>query len=52
MAFQLLEDRIVGAFSVNAARDMRFARMLIGSGKAVDVHLLTDEKIKMQDLSR
>jgi len=52
MAFQLLDNKVVGAFSVNAARDMRFARMLIASGKAIDAALLVDEKSKLQDLSR
>ena len=52
MAFQLLDNKVVGAFSVNAARDMRFARILIASGKAIDAALLADEKTKLQDLSR
>lgn len=52
MALQLLKNRLVGVVCVNAARDMRFARMLIASGKDVDVDLLTDEKYKMQDLCR
>ena len=52
MAFQTLDNRVVGGFSVNAGRDMRFARMLIGSGKTIDVGLLADVTTKMQDLSR
>src|SRR5262249_20784581 len=36
MAFQLLKDKVVGCISVNSARDMRFARMLIASAKSVD----------------
>jgi 3-phenylpropionate/trans-cinnamate dioxygenase ferredoxin reductase component len=52
MAFQLLENKVVGAFSVNAARDMRFARALIASAKTIDADLLTDQKAKLQDLTR
>jgi 3-phenylpropionate/trans-cinnamate dioxygenase ferredoxin reductase component len=52
MAFQLLENKVVGAFSVNAARDMRFARALIASAKTIDADLLTNEKAKLQDLAR
>jgi NADPH-dependent 2,4-dienoyl-CoA reductase/sulfur reductase-like enzyme len=52
MAFQILENKVVGAFSVNAARDMRFARMLIASAKTIDAGLLADEKTKLQDLGR
>lgn len=52
MAFQLLENKVVGAFSMNTARDMRFARTLIASGKAIEVDLLVNEKCKMQDLCR
>jgi 3-phenylpropionate/trans-cinnamate dioxygenase ferredoxin reductase component len=52
MAFQLLNKKVVGAFSVNAAREMRFARILIASGKAIDADLLADEKTKLQEVSR
>ena len=46
MAFQLLNKKVVGAFRVNAAREMRFARILIASGKANDADLLANEKTK------
>jgi hypothetical protein len=52
VAFQLLDNSVVGAFSVNAARDMRFARMLIASGKTIDADLLANESAKLQDLCR
>ena len=45
-------SKVVGAFGVNAGRDMRFARMLIASEKAIDADLLANEKTKLQDLSR
>lgn len=51
-AFQMLENKVVGAISMNAGRDMRFARILIASGNALDVDLLVNEKCKMQDLCR
>jgi NADPH-dependent 2,4-dienoyl-CoA reductase/sulfur reductase-like enzyme len=50
--FQLMARAVVGAISVNSARDMRFARMLIASGKAADPTLLADTKAKLQDLCR
>jgi NADPH-dependent 2,4-dienoyl-CoA reductase/sulfur reductase-like enzyme len=52
MVFQLLDHKIVGSISVNAARDMRFARMLIASGKTVDSERLANSKSKLQDLCR
>lgn len=51
MAFQLHDNTAVGVFGVNAARDMRFARMLIASRKTIDVDLLGSEKLKLQDLA-
>jgi 3-phenylpropionate/trans-cinnamate dioxygenase ferredoxin reductase subunit len=52
IAFQLLHDVLVGSISVNAGRDMRFARMLIGSGKTVDREALVNTKVKLQDVLR
>jgi hypothetical protein len=33
MALRLLKNKVVDAISVNAAREMRFARILIASAK-------------------
>jgi NADPH-dependent 2,4-dienoyl-CoA reductase/sulfur reductase-like enzyme len=52
IVFQLLRDVLVGSISVNAGRDMRFARMLIASGKAVDREALVNNKVKLQDMCR
>ena len=52
IAFQLLQDVLVGSISVNAGRDMRFARMLIASGKALDREALANTKVKLQDMFR
>ena len=52
LAFQLLRKTVVGAISVNAGRDMRFARMLIASGKPADARELANSKKKLQDLCR
>lgn len=51
-AFQLQAGKVVGCISLNAGRDMRFARMLIASGKAVDADLLADPRSRLQDLCR
>jgi len=48
--FQLMHKRLVGTISVNSARDMRFARMLIAGGKPVDAGALANSKTKLQDL--
>jgi len=50
--FYLAEGRVVAANTVNNARDMRFARMLIQSGKTVDAAALADPALKLQDLAR
>jgi NADPH-dependent 2,4-dienoyl-CoA reductase/sulfur reductase-like enzyme len=50
--FQLLDGKVVAAVTVNNMRDMRFARMLIQSGKIVDPALLADKTAKLQDLVR
>jgi 3-phenylpropionate/trans-cinnamate dioxygenase ferredoxin reductase component len=50
--FQLLDGKVVAAVTVNNARDMRFGRMLIQSGKIVDPALLGDKAVKLQDLVR
>ncbi|HLI20054.1 MAG TPA: FAD-dependent oxidoreductase [Stellaceae bacterium] len=50
--FQLLDGKVVAAVTVNNARDMRFARMLIQNGKIVDPALLADKNAKLQDLVR
>ena len=50
--FYLAEDRVVAANTVNNPRDMRFARMLIQSGKTVDAAALADPAVKLQDLAR
>jgi NADPH-dependent 2,4-dienoyl-CoA reductase/sulfur reductase-like enzyme len=52
MLFQLLCKTLVGAISVHAGRDMRFARMLIASGKPVDPDELANSKTRLQDLCR
>ncbi|HYC13753.1 MAG TPA: FAD-dependent oxidoreductase, partial [Stellaceae bacterium] len=50
--FYLAESRVVAVNTVNNARDMRFARMLIQSGKIVDPAALGDPSLKLQDLAR
>ncbi len=50
--FQLLDGRVVAAVTINNARDMRFGRMLIQSGKIVDPAALGDKNTKLQDLVR
>jgi NADPH-dependent 2,4-dienoyl-CoA reductase/sulfur reductase-like enzyme len=52
LAFQLHDGKVVGCIGVNAGRDMRFARMLIASGKAVDSDVLADSQSKLQELCR
>jgi NADPH-dependent 2,4-dienoyl-CoA reductase/sulfur reductase-like enzyme len=52
MAFQLQKDKVVGCISVNSARDMRFARMLIASGKPMDAGQLANPALKLQDMCR
>jgi 3-phenylpropionate/trans-cinnamate dioxygenase ferredoxin reductase component len=50
--FQLAEGKPVSAITVNNARDMRFARQLVGLGRAVDPAALADRNMKLQDLCR
>jgi 3-phenylpropionate/trans-cinnamate dioxygenase ferredoxin reductase component len=50
--FQLCERKLVAAVTVNNARDMRFARMLIQRGLPVDPSALADKAVKLQDLAR
>lgn len=50
--FHLAEGRPVAAVTVNNARDMRFARMLIARGTAVDIGRLADKAVKLQDLAK
>ena len=50
--FQLLDGKPVAAVTVNNARDMRFARMLIQRGLSVDPAALADKAVKLQDLAR
>lgn len=52
LMFQLLDKSVVGSIAINAARDMRFARMLINSGKPTDIGALTDSSIRLQELCR
>jgi NADPH-dependent 2,4-dienoyl-CoA reductase/sulfur reductase-like enzyme len=50
--FQLLDGKVVATVTINNARDMRFGRMLIQSGKIVDPAALGDKTVKLQDLVR
>lgn len=50
--FQLWEGKPVAAVTVNNARDMRFARMLIQKGLQVDPAALGNKAVKLQDLAR
>jgi NADPH-dependent 2,4-dienoyl-CoA reductase/sulfur reductase-like enzyme len=50
--FQLWEGKPVAAVTVNNARDMRFARMLIQKGLQVDPAALANKAVKLQDLAR
>jgi 3-phenylpropionate/trans-cinnamate dioxygenase ferredoxin reductase component len=52
MIFQLHGGKVVGCISMNAGRDMRFARVLIASGRTVDAGVLADTKSKLQELCR
>jgi len=52
LVFQLLQNVVTGAISVNCPRDMRFASMLIASGKAVEPERLADTTLKLQDMCR
>jgi 3-phenylpropionate/trans-cinnamate dioxygenase ferredoxin reductase subunit len=50
--FQMKGNTPVGVMSVNQPRDMRFARRLLQSGKAVDPASLADTEVSMRDLAR
>ncbi|HUK59792.1 MAG TPA: FAD-dependent oxidoreductase [Stellaceae bacterium] len=50
--FHLADGKPVAVTTVNAPRDMRFGRMLIQRGTAVDPALLADKAVKLQDLAR
>jgi NADPH-dependent 2,4-dienoyl-CoA reductase/sulfur reductase-like enzyme len=50
--FHLAGDKVVAVTTVNAIRDMRFGRMLIERGRAVDRTLLADKSVKLQDLTK
>ncbi len=52
IAFQLMAGVPVGAIAINNARDMRFARQLIGKGQRVKAELLADKTYKLQELCR
>jgi NADPH-dependent 2,4-dienoyl-CoA reductase/sulfur reductase-like enzyme len=52
MVFQIQSSKVVGCISMNAGRDMRFARMLIASGRTVDAEVLADGKSQLQELCR
>jgi len=51
-AFHLAGGKPVAVTTVNAIRDMRFGRMMIQRGVAVDPALLADKNVKLQDLAR
>jgi 3-phenylpropionate/trans-cinnamate dioxygenase ferredoxin reductase component len=50
--FHLAGDKVVAVTTVNAIRDMRFGRMLIERGRAVDRAQLADKSVKLQDLTK
>jgi len=50
MTVYLKDHKIIGAISVNNPRDLRFAKRLMQSGKAVSASDLADTSIKMQAL--
>lgn len=50
--FHLAQGKPVAATTVNNARDMRFARMLIARGQPADPATLADKANKLQDLCR
>jgi len=51
-ALQLMDGMLVGALTMNSARDMRFARTLIARGKPVERDRLADVNINLQELCR
>jgi len=50
--FHLEGGKVVAVTTVNAIRDMRWGRMLIERGRAVDRALLADKQVKLQDLTK
>jgi len=48
--FYLDGDRVRSAMGPNAARDLRFARRLIESGKSVAADLLADTRMPMSKI--
>jgi 3-phenylpropionate/trans-cinnamate dioxygenase ferredoxin reductase component len=50
--FHLAAGKPVAATTINNARDMRFARMLIQRDQAVDPAALANKAVKLQDLCR
>ena len=50
--FYLQDGRVVAANTINNARDMRFAKMLIERGRVVEPERLADPAQKLQDLVR
>jgi NADPH-dependent 2,4-dienoyl-CoA reductase/sulfur reductase-like enzyme len=50
--FYMRGDVPVAANTVNSARDMRFARMLVARGRPVDPARLADTAVRLQDLCR
>jgi NADPH-dependent 2,4-dienoyl-CoA reductase/sulfur reductase-like enzyme len=50
--FYLQAGRVVAANTINNARDMRFAKMLIEHGRVVDPARLADPGQKLQDIAR
>lgn len=52
LLFELVDGRLVCAIGLNAARDLRLAKQIIGLGMPVDAAKLTDPTIKLADLYR
>ena len=50
--FHLADGIPVAVTTVNTARDMRFARMIVQRGLAVDPAALANKAVKLQDLAR
>ncbi|NPT47951.1 hypothetical protein GNZ12_43005 [Paraburkholderia sp. 1N] len=48
--FQVCDGRVIAAASVNAARDMRFAKQLIKTARQVDPMALADPMIRLDKL--
>ena len=50
--FHLADGIPVAVTTVNTARDMRFARMIVQRGRPVDPAALANKAVKLQDLAR